>query len=163
VTEGWLIIGYGSRLRGDDAVGLHAARLLARRGFRTLAVPQLTPELAESIALARTVVFVDADARLAPGEVAMAPVEAAPLRSAAARRAPMMEHHATPESLLRLVRELYTATPQAWRAGIGGADFGLGGRLSPAAKTGLRRAVAEVLARANEASPPIGPAPRRLR
>ena len=141
--EAPLVVGYGSPLRGDDAVGLHAARILARRGCRALAVHQLTPELAEPIARAGTVIFVDADARLAPGAVAMVPIDPAPrLRGA-------MAHHATPEGLLALARALYHAAPEAWRVGIGGQDYGLGRSLSHAARRGLRQAVAEVMGRLN--------------
>ena len=139
--DGSLVIGYGSPLRGDDAVGLRAARILARCGCHALAVHQLTPELAEAIAQAHTVIFVDADARLSPGTVAVTAVDAAEVRTGA------MEHHATPEALLRLAYELYAAAPQAWRVGIGGADFGLGRRLSPAGRRGLRHALAEVARR----------------
>ena len=35
--EDVLIVGYGSPLNGDDAVGPRAARILARRGFRAIA------------------------------------------------------------------------------------------------------------------------------
>ncbi len=148
VADGWLIVGYGSRLRGDDAVGPRAARILSRRGYRALAVDQLSPELAETMAKARAVVFVDADVRVAAGEVEVAPIPAA------AARAAVLEHHSTPEALLELARELYGATPEAWRVGIGGADFGLGRPLSAAARRGLRRAVAAIIALSKPDSPP---------
>ena len=56
--EGFLIIGYGSPLRGDDAAGPIAARQLAQQGFHALDVHQLTPELAEPVAKARMVPFI---------------------------------------------------------------------------------------------------------
>ena len=136
--EGCLIVGYGCPLRGDDRVGLAAAHILARRGYRALAVHQLSPELAEPVAGARTVVFLDADARLAPGEVAVERLWPDPVRSGP------MEHHSTPQALLALARQLYASEPDAWRIGIGGEDFGFGRRLSPSARSGLRRAIAEV-------------------
>src|SRR5579872_2398967 len=74
VGEGVLIIGYGSWLRGDDAAGRLAARRLAERGFDAVDVHQLTPELADRVASAGTVVFLDADAGLAPGAVTVRPV-----------------------------------------------------------------------------------------
>jgi hydrogenase maturation protease len=146
-----LIIGYGSLLRGDDAVGVHVARILARRGYHALAAHQLTPELAEQMAQARAVVFVDADAGLGAGEVVVARIEAA------AGRAGVMEHHSTAERLLDLTRELYAATPEAWRVGIGGEEFGVGRRLSPGAKSGVRRAIAEMIRRLPPDSPRSGP------
>jgi len=143
--NGCLIIGYGSPLRGDDAVGLHAARILARHGYHALAMHQLNPELAEAIARAPVVVFVDADATLAPGEVAVERIGTTSSRRGA------MEHYSAPEALLALARDLYAATPESWRVGIGTADFSLGHPLSPAARTGLRRAVAEVTGRTTPA------------
>ena len=55
-----LVIGYGNELRRDDGLGPRVAASLAGPGVRALAVRQLTPELAEEVATARLVVFVDA-------------------------------------------------------------------------------------------------------
>jgi hydrogenase maturation protease len=58
-----VVIGYGNTLRGDDGAGPAVAQAIADRalpGVRSLAVPQLTPELAEIVAEANLVVFVDA-------------------------------------------------------------------------------------------------------
>src|SRR4029079_16715395 len=68
-----LIIGYGNRLRGDDAAGYLAAEslrtLLIAPDIEILAVHQLTPELAEPIAVAGRVIFLDAAASGTPGEI----------------------------------------------------------------------------------------------
>ena len=122
-----LVIGYGNPLRGDDAAGLIAAGRLGG-----LAVHQLTPELAEAIALADGVIFLDADASLPPGEIAVTPLvpAAAPL-----------DHHAAPAALLALTRTLYGAAPQAWLIGMGGEDFELREGLTPAAARAVERAV----------------------
>ncbi|MGF1587982.1 MAG: hydrogenase maturation protease [Pleurocapsa sp.] len=59
----YLVIGYGNTLRSDDGAGQSAANQIAAWGLpnvRSLAVHQLTPELAEDIANADTVIFVDA-------------------------------------------------------------------------------------------------------
>jgi hydrogenase maturation protease len=122
-----LVIGYGNPLRGDDAAGLVAA---ARLGG--LAVHQLTPELAERIAQADQVVFLDADANLAPGEIVVSPVEPAP---------GPLDHYATPAGLLSLARAVYGAAPPAWLIGIGGEDFGLKEGLTPAAARAVEKAV----------------------
>jgi hypothetical protein len=65
-----LVIGYGNELRGDDGVGPAAARAVAawnEPGVQGIATHQLTPELADAIAGAEEVVFVDA--RIGAGEV----------------------------------------------------------------------------------------------
>lgn len=133
-----LIIGYGSPLRGDDAAGPMAARQLAARGFHALDVHQLTPELAQNIAAARTVFFLDAHAKLPPGEISTEPLEADD------RRGPL-EHHASPAGLLRLTRTAYGAYPQAWLVSMGGENFELGEGLSLTAERAVARAVDAVL------------------
>jgi hydrogenase maturation protease len=134
----FLIIGYGSMLRGDDAAGPLAAQRLARRGFHALDVHQLTPELAEEVAAARTVIFLDAKAGLPPGEVSVEPL------APAAGSAPL-EHHASPAGLMRLARTAYGAEPNAWLIGMGGKEFEMGGIVSPAALKAVGRAVEEVI------------------
>jgi len=122
-------------------MGPAAAEVLRAEGIDALAVHQLTPELAERIAGARTVIFLDADAGTAPGEIAIAnvPVVAGALKP--------MEHHASPPALLRLAREVYGARPDAWLIAMGGADFDLGDSLSDLGKLAVAKAVAEVSAR----------------
>jgi hydrogenase maturation protease len=123
-----LIIGYGNPLRGDDAAGPIAAGRLGG-----LAVHQLTPELAEAIAQAGAVLFLDADATLAPGEISVTRIEPAPSH---------LNHDATPQGLLALAREVYGAAPQAWLIGMGGECYELREGLSPAARRAVERAVA---------------------
>ena len=125
-----LIIGYGNPLRGDDAMGLVAAERLGG-----LAVHQLTPELAEQIAQADTVIFLDADATLPAGEISVKAIEPADAT---------LDHHATPAGLLRLAQTVYGALPKAWLIGMGGESFEL--------KEGLSEAAAHAVGRAAEAA-----------
>ncbi len=133
--DGLLVIGYGSDLRGDDAAGLLAARRLARLGFHAIAVHQLTPELAEQVAAARQVIFLDADARVASGEIAVE-------RIAATEATGALEHHATPAGVLRLAKEAYGAAPEARVIGLGGRRFHVGARPSSEARRAIARAIA---------------------
>src|SRR5690242_12882091 len=58
-----LVIGYGNELRRDDGVGAKVACAVAEwhlPGIEAIVCHQLTPELAERIASAAHVVFVDA-------------------------------------------------------------------------------------------------------
>ncbi len=67
----FLVIGYGNTLRGDDGVGprvVEAIEKLNLPGVRTLVCQQLSPEYADPVSRAHTVVFVDA-AVDAPREV----------------------------------------------------------------------------------------------
>ena len=55
-----LVIGYGSQLRSDDAVGprvVEAVADLQLEGVQTLIRHQLTPELSEIISTARAVIL----------------------------------------------------------------------------------------------------------
>src|SRR5579862_7741310 len=99
-----LILGYGNRLRGDDAIGPLAAErlqgLLADPGIEIRALHQLTPELMELISRATRVIFIDAALGPTPGEITERAVEPDP--------APRpFTHHATPELLLAGARSLY--------------------------------------------------------
>jgi hydrogenase maturation protease len=141
-----LIVGFGNPLRGDDAVGLLAARELAQHGLRAIEVPQLTPELAETVATARTVIFLDAHAGLSPGGVSLEPID----RTAGADSP--LEHYSGPAGLLRLARTAYGAEPEAWIVNMGGLNFDLGDHMSIAGHEAVARAVQEVIRCTNRES-----------
>jgi len=126
-----LILGYGNCLRGDDAVGPCLATMLGG-----LAVQQLVPELAERLAAEERVVFIDARADLAPGEVQMMPVDG---ESAST-------HWCSPGWLLRLALEVYGKAPEAVLIGIGAESFDLGAPLSAAARQGMEKALEQIRA-----------------
>ncbi|MFY9724373.1 MAG: hydrogenase maturation protease, partial [Bryobacteraceae bacterium] len=126
-----LIVGYGNCLRGDDAVGPRLATILGG-----IAVPQLVPELAERLAAEERVVFIDARADLAPGDVQIVPVDG---ESAST-------HWCSPGWLLRLALEVYGKAPEAVLIGIGAESFELGASLSAAAQQGLEKALAQIRA-----------------
>jgi hydrogenase maturation protease len=150
-----LVIGYGNVLRGDDAIGPQVAKAVAAWGWpgvRALAVPQLTPELAEELAAARLVVFVDAGATA--GEEGVRVNELEPAEGAAT-----LAHASDPGVLLALTRAVYGHNPRAWAVTVPAVRFELGEALSRTAAGGVeaaRRWIAGLLERA------IGPiAPRR--
>jgi len=125
-----LIIGYGSPLRGDDAFGYRAAERIPG----AIAVHQLTPELMDPIARARHVIFLDASAEGAPGEIRRR--ELAPAAPGAA-----FTHHATPEGLLAGALTLYGHAPPAEILTVCGANFSLSTDLSPAVAVALESVV----------------------
>jgi hydrogenase maturation protease len=136
-----LVIGYGNPLRGDDALGWRVAELLAALpeiatdpSIRIETVHQLTPELAESIAHAQLVIFIDAtapSAGFAPGSLRCE--EILPLRPE--RNA--LGHHLTPPQLLACATSLFGAKPKAYVASVTAASFDLGAALSPAVETAI--------------------------
>lgn len=121
----YLIIGYGNTIRGDDGAGYRMAEAVAQwnlNHLRSLAVHQLTPDLAEAIAQANTVIFVDAVAT--SSEVQIEPLKPNDAES-------FTGHYADPRSLLALTYALYEVIPTAYRILIPAVDFSFSETLSP--------------------------------
>jgi hydrogenase maturation protease len=120
-----LIIGYGSPIRGDDAIGpLAADRLAGLLELGTL--PDwvevqsrhiLTAELVEDLERADMVIFLDATEDTAPGEV-----RCRELRPDATAMSTMAHFH-DPRELLAWCEALYGRAPQAWLISAGGAEW----------------------------------------
>lgn len=133
---GLLVIGYGNTLRGDDGVGPRVAEAIARMqlpSVRTLVCQQLSPEHAEPISRADTVVFVDA-AVDAPHEVQLRPLQPGDSTQ-------LMAHAADPRTMLALARDVFGHAPQAWWLTIPATELGFCEHLSTTALQGLERAV----------------------
>jgi len=132
-----LILACGNTLRGDDGVGPWLAewaenRFRAESQVRVLVRQQWTPELAEEIARAQSVLFIDCSVDSAPGSVRLVPVEPAAGSQALAT------HHLSPSELLTLVRELYNSPPvNAQLLTIGAGSTELGEQFSEAVKAAL--------------------------
>jgi len=134
-----LVIGYGSDLRGDDAVGRRAAEAVAGRGLpgvRVLSLPQLAPEIAADLTRCRSVIFVDASAVDAAVEVHRLEPASPDLR---------LTHHITPPSLLALAAALESAPADAVVVTIPASDFRLGTTLSATATAALSEAVERIV------------------
>ncbi len=142
-----LIIGYGSPIRGDDAIGPMLADLIDReleqgRWPSSTEVQSrhiLTAELVAHLHRADRVVFIDADARLAAGEVRTQPLVAD------ASAPSTMAHFHDPRELLAWCEGLYGQTPDAWLVSIGGEHWGYGHfDLSPTVQAKLTEATGAV-------------------
>lgn len=124
-----LVVGYGSELRGDDALGRRLAEAAEGwPGVRSLSVHQLMPELVEELASCDRVVFADAEER--EGDPTWTRLEA-PAPGLVAW------HQATPEALLGLCHDLHGRAPEAWLLSLPGRDFGLSQDLSPEGRRSL--------------------------
>jgi hydrogenase maturation protease len=133
------VIGYGNSLRGDDGAGPLVARAVRQWGLadvRTLAVHQLTPELADDLTCAERALFVDA--RLE------GPGRGLEVRRVHGGAGTAVGHISDPQGLLALVQALYDHHPQAWLLTLPAerSDFGEG--LSPIAQHGVQAALALV-------------------
>lgn len=135
-----LVIGYGNTLRSDDGVGPRVAEgidSLHLPGVTTLTCQQLSPEHAEPISRAGTVVFVDA-AVDAPREVQLRPLEPGDTTQ-------LMAHAADPRTMLALARDVFGHAPRAWWLTIPAGQMEFGEDLSPEAKHGLNEAVGKII------------------
>jgi hydrogenase maturation protease len=135
-----LVIGYGNTLRSDDGVGQRVALEIERLrlpGVATLTCDLLTPELADPVSRAGTVIFVDAAIDL-PREVQLRPL-------APADSSQLMAHAADPRTLLALARDVFGHAPRAWWLTVPAENMEIGDQLSPFAQKGAELAIREVL------------------
>ncbi|MFZ0519189.1 MAG: hydrogenase maturation protease [Acidobacteriaceae bacterium] len=128
-----LLLACGNPLRGDDGFGgwmaSRAQEQFVGSQLEVVASRQFTPEMAEPISTADTVIFVDCSATSEPGRISLHPVEAT------TKPARLMTHHMSPESLLWMSHELYGRTPRvAYLITVGGASFKMEERLSEAVR-----------------------------
>src|SRR6266568_559566 len=105
-----LILACGNTLREDDGVGPWLGQWVEENcvtdnGVRVLIRQQWTPELAEEISQAASVLFLDCSVESPPGAVRLAAVEPA-------KPAPgLATHHLGAQELLALAQELYGSIP----------------------------------------------------
>lgn len=151
-----LVIGYGNTLRGDDAAGprvAQAVEALRLPAVRVLTCHQLAPELAEPIAQAQRVVFVDA-AVDRPRKVRLRVLRPH-------TGAPTSSHAADPRALLALARELFGRAPRAWWLTIPAIRFDFGETLSATTRRGIALAVQKIRALAGAGRSNVPRAVRR--
>jgi hydrogenase maturation protease len=135
-----LILACGNTLRGDDGVGLWLAEWAEQRfsgqpGVRIIADHQWTPELAEDVARAQSVLFIDCSLDSEPGSLHLSPVKPAP------GGPEHNTHHLGAAELLALGRELYNSLPrEALQLTIGAGSIDLGEAFSPAVTAALPKA-----------------------
>jgi len=134
-----LVIGYGNTLRGDDGVGPRVAEAIEKLnlpGVRTLVCQQLSPEHADPVSKARTVIFVDA-AVDSPKEVQLRKLEPG-------KSSQLMAHAADPRTLLALARDVFGHVPQAWWLIIPAVKLDFSEELTPEARRGFAEAVEKI-------------------
>jgi hydrogenase maturation protease len=135
-----LILACGNTLRGDDGAGPWFAEWAANRfrsesGVRVLIRQQWTPELAEEVAHAHSVLFIDCSAESAPGAIKIDTVQPA------AGSEGMATHHLSAAQLLALGRDLYDSLPRcAQFLTIGAGSMELGEEFSGPVKAALPEA-----------------------
>jgi hydrogenase maturation protease len=135
-----LVIGAGSTLRGDDAIGRYVVESiaeLARPNVVAISVTQLVPELAAEIASARAVIVVDACA-----DERSRTIDVRELTGGA--EGSRLSHHSSAWALLTMARACYQASPAAWLVTVPAERFELNDQMSPAGKRNVRSAVGAI-------------------
>ena len=135
-----LILACGNTLRSDDGVAPRLADWAQERfhdqpQVRVISRQQWTPDLAEDVAAADSVLFVDASIKSPPGRVRLTPV------SSRVDGAAPDSHHLSANQLLGLARSLYgciKSHAMLLTVGIGSTE--LGEALSAPVEAALPRA-----------------------
>ena len=133
-----LVVGVGSELRRDDAVG----RVVAERidglrcpGVSVESLTQLVPELVETMVTVDRVVFVDAD--IDADDVVVQQVTG--------RRSGPDSHHGDPASLVALAATVGGPVPETFVVRVPATDLDLGTGLTSGCETAAEDAVAAVV------------------
>ena len=135
----YLVIGYGNTLRSDDSAGQLVANQIATWSLpnvRSLAVHQLTPELAEDLANADTVIFVDA---VISSKQNSEKIEIITLEGD--DKYLHLGHIENPRSLLYLSKIVYNKSPLAYWILIPAINFDFGEEISSLTRQGITQAL----------------------
>ncbi len=135
-----LIIGYGNDLRSDDGVGQKIANQIQNwqiPHIQSIALHQLTPELAETISEVKKVIFIDVYPASEGAKIQIQNLEPTNMRD-------KIGHISDPRSLLALCQALYNHLPEAWMIAIPGVNFDFGEILSPTTEQGMNEALAAI-------------------
>jgi hydrogenase maturation protease len=139
-----LILACGNTLRGDDGVGPWLASWAEERfrdepGVRVISRQQWTLELAEEIARAESVLFVDCSVAVAPGSVSVVEVQPATVTES------FNTHQQGASELLALAQDLYSSLPRsAFLLTVGAGSLELGETFSAAVQDAIPLACAKV-------------------
>jgi hydrogenase maturation protease len=135
-----LILACGNTLRSDDGVGPRLAEWAEQRfetndDVRVVARQQWTPDLAQEIAAAESVLFVDSSIESVPGCVDLIPVEPRENQNGSAT------HHLDANQLLGLAHELYgSRSVHSMLLTVGAGSTELGETFSDSVEAALPRA-----------------------
>ena len=135
-----LILACGNTLRNDDGVGPSLAEWAEERfernsSVRVIARTQWTPDLAEEIAAAESVLFVDSSVDSQPGRVDFFPVIPKAINGGSAT------HFLDASQLLSLTHNLYESMPaHAMQLTVGAGSTELGESFSDEVEAALPRA-----------------------
>ena len=135
-----LLIGYGNLLRSDDGIGQQIAQEITSwqiPNVKTIAIHQLTPELAETLPEYDIAIFVDACSISDYQDIQIEQIKSSQFN-------PIVGHVSDPRSLLALAQALYARVPRAWWVMVPGVNFEVGDRLSSTAEQNIETALQQI-------------------
>lgn len=154
-----IVIGYGNTLRSDDGAGQKVAEIIDSWQLpevRSIAVHQLTPELADILATAELAIFVDVY-RVEQSELAIDnnDIRVIAIASTVTGKEHFLKnqdctarigsgHVADPDGLLYLTELVYNRAPAAWWMLIPARNFEFGEELSPLTSLGITKALQHI-------------------
>lgn len=121
-----LLFAIGNPQRGDDGVAAEVCSMIGHGDWRVIETMELMPEMAQDVAQAGRLVFVDADYR--GGSPSLAPLDPVPCHPGP------MTHSLRPCDLVAFARRLYGFRGAAFLLRVPGTGFGLGSALSETAR-----------------------------
>ncbi len=143
----WLVIGYGSDIRGDDGFGIAVAQAVAEAQSSAIVVKTntLVPELVEKICIADGVIFIDASLTLACGQMQCAELKIDKEQQNLSTRSSSSSHDCNPQTLMLLNHVLNKTQPPAWLFSVGGTDFDYSQNLSESVKACVEAVKDEII------------------
>lgn len=143
----WLVIGYGSDIRGDDGFGIAVAQAVAEAQTSAVIVKinTLVPELIEKIRVADGVIFIDASLTLACGQMQRTELKVDKGKQRPAPLSASSSHDCAPQTLIQLNYILNKTDPPAWLFSVGGAQFDYAQELSEAIKASVKTVRDEII------------------
>jgi hydrogenase nickel insertion protein HypA len=140
-----IVIGYGNTLRSDDGAGQKIAEILGSWQLpevRSIAVHQLTPELAAILATGQLAIFIDVYEVEQSELVDAVDVRVLPIALDQHHIARIEAGHvADPQGLLYLTELIYSRSPAAWWMLIPAWNFEFGEQISPLSSWGMAQAL----------------------
>ncbi|HEY2859242.1 MAG TPA: hydrogenase maturation protease [Terracidiphilus sp.] len=139
-----LILACGNTLRGDDGIGPFLGAWAADRfadepRVRVIASHQWSPEMAEDVASADSVIFIDCAIDQQPGQILLRELSPIPLKPG------LVTHHLGAPELLHTALELYGAQPRrALLLTVGAGSVEIGEDLSASVRIAIPDAQALV-------------------
>jgi hydrogenase maturation protease len=144
----WLIVGFGSDIRGDDKFGIAVAESIAKAGTTAvvLTTNSLAPELVDKIRVADGVIFVDASLVLPLGQM-----QCIDLQIQGDDQEPNIgsgsSHDCDPKTLMQLNYILNGTQPPSWLYIVGGREFSYSEQMSKSVEACVEIVKEEIMAR----------------